>query len=57
MLLLRQLVSRVLNSLFLKMLKTEKAELLNAFFASVFNSETSCSLGTQPHELEDRDRE
>ncbi|KAK4828655.1 hypothetical protein QYF61_000303 [Mycteria americana] len=35
----------------------EKAEELNAFFASVFNSKTSCSLGTQPPELEDRDGE
>ncbi|KAK4806242.1 LOW QUALITY PROTEIN: hypothetical protein QYF61_013386 [Mycteria americana] len=34
-----------------------KAEVLNAFFASVFNSKTSCSWGTQPPELEDRDRE
>jgi len=35
----------------------EKAEVLNAFFASVFNSKTSCSLSTQPPELEDRDGE
>ncbi|KAK4808459.1 hypothetical protein QYF61_005776 [Mycteria americana] len=28
----------------------EKAEVLNAFFASVFNSRASCSLGTQPPE-------
>ena len=35
----------------------EKAEVLKAFFASVFNSKTSCSLGTQPPELEDRDGE
>ncbi|KAK4817308.1 hypothetical protein QYF61_009161 [Mycteria americana] len=35
----------------------EKAEVLNAFFASVFNSQTSCSLGTQPPELEGRDGE
>ncbi|KAK4815604.1 LOW QUALITY PROTEIN: hypothetical protein QYF61_004819 [Mycteria americana] len=33
----------------------EKAEVLNAFFASVFNSRADCSLGTQPPELEDRD--
>ncbi|KAK4815791.1 hypothetical protein QYF61_007231 [Mycteria americana] len=33
----------------------EKAEVLNAFFASVFNSTANCSLGTQPLELEDRD--
>ncbi|KAM9590852.1 uncharacterized protein ACIBXB_005900 [Morphnus guianensis] len=35
----------------------EKAEVLNAFFASVFNSETSYPQGTQPPELEDRDGE
>ncbi|KAK4825598.1 hypothetical protein QYF61_000687 [Mycteria americana] len=33
----------------------EKAEVLNAFLASVFNSKTNCSLGTQPPESEDRD--
>ncbi|KAF1595969.1 UNVERIFIED_CONTAM: hypothetical protein FQV16_0016447, partial [Eudyptes robustus] len=33
----------------------EKAEALNAFFASVFNSKTSCSLGTQPPDLESRE--
>ncbi|KAK4826477.1 hypothetical protein QYF61_009473 [Mycteria americana] len=33
----------------------EQAEVLNAFFASVFNSRANCSLGTQPLELEDRD--
>ncbi|KAK4816161.1 hypothetical protein QYF61_011543 [Mycteria americana] len=33
----------------------EKAEVLHAFFASVFNSRANCSLGTQPPELEDRD--
>ena len=33
----------------------EKAEVHNAFFASVFKSKTSCSWGTQPPELEDRD--
>lgn len=32
-----------------------KAEVLSAIFASVFNSKTGCSLGTQPHEKEDRD--
>ena len=35
----------------------EKIEELDALFASVFNSKTSCFLGTQPPELEDRDRE
>ncbi|KAK4825246.1 hypothetical protein QYF61_025645, partial [Mycteria americana] len=35
----------------------EKAEVLNAFFASVFNSRANCSLGTQPLELEDRDED
>ncbi|GAB0180201.1 hypothetical protein GRJ2_000485400 [Grus japonensis] len=35
----------------------KKAEVLNAFFASVFNSKTSCFLGTQPPQLEDRDGE
>ncbi|KAK4828709.1 LOW QUALITY PROTEIN: hypothetical protein QYF61_000547 [Mycteria americana] len=34
-----------------------EAEVLNAFFASVFNRKTTCSLGTQPPELEDRDGE
>jgi len=35
----------------------DKAELLNAFFASVLNSKTSYSLGTQPLVLVDRDGE
>ncbi|KAK4831158.1 hypothetical protein QYF61_015628 [Mycteria americana] len=35
----------------------EKAGVLNSAFASVFNSKTSCSVGTQPPELEARDRE
>ncbi|GAB0184022.1 hypothetical protein GRJ2_000867500 [Grus japonensis] len=35
----------------------EKAEVLNAIFASVFNSQTSCPQGIQPPELEDRDGE
>ena len=35
----------------------DKAEVLNAFFASVFKSKTSCSLGTQPLVLVDRDGE
>jgi len=35
----------------------EMAEVFNAIFASVFNSKTSCSLGTQSPELEDRDGE
>jgi len=34
-----------------------KAEVFNAFFASVFNSKTSCSPATQPPQLEDRDGE
>ncbi|PKU42547.1 rna-directed dna polymerase from mobile element jockey- hypothetical protein [Limosa lapponica baueri] len=33
----------------------EKAEVLNAYFASVFSSGTSCSLDSQPHELGDRE--
>lgn len=35
----------------------EVAEILNDFFTSVFISKTSCSLGTQLSELEDRDQE
>jgi len=35
----------------------DKAEVLNAFFASVFNSKTCYSLGTQPAALVDRDGE
>ncbi|KAF1449307.1 hypothetical protein FQV21_0007288, partial [Spheniscus demersus] len=35
----------------------EKAEVLNAFFASVFNSQTGYPQGIQPPELEDRDSE
>ena len=35
----------------------EKAEVLNSFFVSVFNGKSSCSWGTQPPELEDRDGE
>jgi len=33
----------------------EKAEVLNAFFASVFNSQTGCSQGSQPPVLEGRE--
>ena len=33
----------------------DKAEVLNAFFASVFNSKTCSSLGTQPPVLVDRE--
>lgn len=32
-----------------------KSELLNAFFASVFNSKTSCAPGTQTSEPDNRD--
>ena len=35
----------------------DKAEVLNAFFASVFNNKTCYSLGTQPPALVDRDGE
>lgn len=35
----------------------KKAEVQNAFFASVFNAETTCSLNSQHSELEERDRE
>ena len=35
----------------------EKAEVLNAFFSSVFNSQTGYSQGSQPSVLEDRDGE
>lgn len=35
----------------------EKADVLNAFFASVFNGKISCSVCTQTPELEDRDGE
>jgi len=33
----------------------EKADILNAFFATVFNNKASCSLGIQPPELADSD--
>lgn len=35
----------------------EKVQVLNAFFALAFYSKTSCSLGSQPPGLGDRDRE
>lgn len=35
----------------------EKTEVLNVFFASVFNSKTSCSVGTQTPELKDKNGE
>jgi len=35
----------------------EEAEVLNAFFASIFNSKTDCVQVTQPPELKDRDSE
>jgi len=35
----------------------DKAEVLNAFFSSVFNNKTCYSLGTQPPALVDRDGE
>ena len=35
----------------------DKAEVLNAFFASVFNSKTCYSLGTQPPVLADKNGE
>lgn len=34
----------------------ERFEVLNVFFASVFNNKTSCPKGIQPPELEDTDR-
>lgn len=35
----------------------KKAEIINAFFASIFNSKTSYAQGNQPPELVDRDGE
>jgi len=35
----------------------EKAEVLNAFFTSVFNSQTAYPQGSQPPVLEDREGE